>query len=296
MALQNYRYVPGTIIIIGKQPDGDSVRFRPDDENLLADIYRAHLLRPAKDGSHQLRLEGIDTPETHYESKAQPHGGVARDYLLRDLIGFSSFSLSKETVTAAEPQTIQAGILTASADVHGRPISYLTFDGNPFSKSDTGAISTKTLEASANYRLISSGMAYPMLYSSAPVDQRQTISEAARQARDAGLGVWAVDKTERFALTDLTDLGWASGSKPGEEEEDGTGKAQLIFPKLFRRGCDFLKSGETDLVEWLRKTESENDKVIIDNRTEVPLSQLLRRENDRYRFDADLTQAVFVEK
>lgn len=296
MALQHYRYVSGTIIVIGKQPDGDSVRFRPDDENALADIYRAHLLRPAKDGSHQLRLEGIDTPETHYESKAQPRGGVARDYLLKDLIGFSSFTLSKETVTAAVPETIQAGILTASADIHGRPISYLTLDGNPFASGDTGAIAPDVLKKSVNFRLIETGMAYPMLYSSAPVDQREAISAAARQARDAGLGVWAVDKTERFAVTALADLGWASGSHPDENEEDGTGKAQLIFPKLFRRACDFLKSGETDLVEWLAKTEGENDKVIVDNRVEVPLSQLLRRENDRYRFDADLTEAVFVEK
>lgn len=296
MVLQHYRYIPGTIIIIGKQPDGDSVRFKPQDESLLADIYRAHLLRPSRDGSHQLRLEGIDTPETHYESKAQPRGAMARDYLLRDLLGFESVSLSGETVTDAEPQTIEAGILTASADVHGRPISYLTLEGNPFGKNQTGAISQATLEASVNYRLITTGMAYPMLYSSAPVEQRQSLSAAAKTARDRNIGVWAVDKTARFALTALSDVGWPTKQAPGEPDASGEGDTQLIFPKLFRRACDFLKSGQPDLVTWLAATEGENDRVIINNRTEVPLSHLLRRENDRYRFDADLTDAVFVEK
>ncbi|HBF32912.1 thermonuclease family protein [Rhizobium sp.] len=296
MALQHYRYIPGTIVIIGKQPDGDSVRFKPQDESLLADIYRAHLLRPSKDGSHQLRLEGIDTPETHYESEAQPRGAIARDYLLRDLLGFGALTLSGETVTAAEPQTLEAGILTASADVHGRPISYLTLAGNPFGANQTGAITKATLKASINYRLITSGMAYPMLYSSAPVEQRTIMSAAAKAARDSNLGVWSVDKTDRFALTDLSSVGWKTRSEPGTLEESGEGVAQLIFPKLFRRACDFFKSGQTDLVEWLTATEKENDRVIVNNRSEVPLSQLLRRENDRYRFDADLTEVVFVEK
>lgn len=296
MALQHYRYIPGTLIIIGKQPDGDSVRFKPNDESLLSDIYRAHLLRPAKDGSHQLRLEGIDTPETHYESKAQPRGDLARDYLLKNLLGFSSFTLSGETVTAAEPQTIEAGILTASADVHGRPISYLTLEGNPFGAGETGALSETVLKASANYQLITSGMAYPMLYSSAPVEQRQIISKAAQVARDGNLGVWSVDKTARFALVSLASVGWTTRDTPDESEEQGEGSAQLIFPKLFRRACDFFKSQETDLVSWLAATEGENDRVIVDNRFEVPLSQLLKRENDRYRFDADLTEVVFVEK
>lgn len=296
MALQHYRYIPGTIIVIGKQPDGDSVRFKPQDESLLSDIYRAHLLRPAKDGSHQLRLEGIDTPETHYESNAQPRGGIARDYLLQNLLGFSSVTLSGETVTAAEPQTLEAGILTASADVHGRPISYLTLGGNPFGSGHTGAISQSVLEASINYQLITSGMAYPMLYSSAPVEQRAIISSAAKTARDNNLGVWPKDKTARFALVDLSSVGWTSHDKPDEQEEDGDGAAQLIFPKLFRRACDFLKTKQPDLVDWLAATEKENDRVIVDNRFEVPLSQLLKRENDRYRFDADLTDVVFVEK
>ncbi|MDQ0455206.1 thermonuclease family protein [Rhizobium paknamense] len=296
MALQLYRYVPGTLVIIGKQPDGDSVRFRPDDADSLSDIYRAHLLRPAKDGTHQLRLEGIDAPETHYGGKAQPLGKTVRDYFLRDELGFSSVTWQGESVASAEPETLRGAILTASADVHGRPISYLLPEQNPFGGADTGAISQEVLKASFNFQLLAGGHVYPLLYSSAPVEQRQWLTASAQEARSAELGIWAVDSTPRFALDTLADVGWASRSDVDASEESGKGQARLIFPKIFRRAVDFLASGEADLVTWLTQNGGENDLVIVGNRLEVPLSQLIHRENDRYRLEIDVTEAVFVEK
>lgn len=56
----------GQLTIVGKSPDGDSIRFIPDSPDALSQLQRADRIRiSSSDGSVQLRLEGIDTPETH---------------------------------------------------------------------------------------------------------------------------------------------------------------------------------------------------------------------------------------
>src|SRR4051794_22843582 len=72
MASPFYFILEGTFQIIGKEPDGDSVRFaalNPDDWGKL---HRSFRIKPSPtDGTVQLRFEGIDAPETHYGSDAQ---------------------------------------------------------------------------------------------------------------------------------------------------------------------------------------------------------------------------------
>lgn len=292
MKLQHYVFVAGEIVLVGKEPDGDSVRFRPDQPELLLEIYRSHLLRVAKDGTHQLRLEGIDAPETHFGAYAQPMGEEARKHFLLDILGFQSVEFGKAKVTSAAPEVMRAGILTASADIHGRPISYLLTDASPFGDALTGAIDAVTLKRTANYRMISDGYAYPLLYTSAPADQRAEIANAAREARAANRGIWKKDHSDRFPLADLSSIGWRVGHAPAA----GTVEPTLIFPKLFRRACSYLDDKGTDLVEWLVAHDEENDRVVVNNQIEVKLSSLVRRENDRYRFDGDLCDTVFVER
>ncbi len=292
MKLQHYVYVAGEIVLVGKQPDGDSVRFRPDQPKLLLDIYRSHLLRPSSDGTHQLRLEGIDAPETHFGVYAQPMGEEARQHFLSEILGFQSVVFGGPRVTSAVPEVMRAGILTASADIHGRPVCYLLTDANPFGGAPTGAIDAATLKQTANYRMVADGYAYPLLYTSAPPDQRAEIADAARQARADGLGVWSKDHSGRFPLANLSSIGWRVGHAPDLGAEEPT----LIFPKLFRRACSFLDDHGGDLVEWLVAHDEENDRVVVNNHIEVKLSTLIRRENDRYRFDGDLCETVFVER
>src|SRR6476620_8481971 len=83
-----YRLIPGSFVLIGKEPDGDSVRFRPDNPADLKKLSRASLIKPSKDGSVQLRYDGIDATELHYGKAAQPFGVEARDALLKHM-GFT---------------------------------------------------------------------------------------------------------------------------------------------------------------------------------------------------------------
>lgn len=106
----------GELTVVGKRPDGDSIRFIPDTPERLDDLQRADRKRISKDGSVQLRLEGIDTPETHYGEDAQPLGDRARDWLL-ERAGFAELVFDEGgTVTQATPDRRRAIVLSKAID------------------------------------------------------------------------------------------------------------------------------------------------------------------------------------
>ena len=88
MPTQPFHPIPGRIVVTGYSPDGDSIRFIPTHAKSLASLARSSLLRPDVHHSVQLRLEGADAPELHYQGVAQPLALAARDTLLRWL-GFT---------------------------------------------------------------------------------------------------------------------------------------------------------------------------------------------------------------
>src|SRR5262245_27447488 len=105
----------GQLVVLGKSPDGDSIRFLPDTPSLVARVRDGERADPSADGTLQLRLDGIDTPETHYNGQAQPLGEPARDELLA-WCGFSDVGWSGGTVSAATPERIPAAVLSALVD------------------------------------------------------------------------------------------------------------------------------------------------------------------------------------
>jgi len=132
MAVPFYKAIPGEFVLVGKEPDGDSVRFVADDLDLLDDLHRAFRIKPARtDRSLQLRFEAVDTPEVHYGLFAEPMGGVARDAMLRQL-GFTSVTFGGGTgnvVTSSTPDRLRGLIRSKAVDANGRPISYVLTGG-----------------------------------------------------------------------------------------------------------------------------------------------------------------------
>ncbi|MFZ5479036.1 MAG: thermonuclease family protein [Myxococcota bacterium] len=288
MPLTYQKAIQGELVIIGKEPDGDSLRFRADDPANFDDLYRGWRIKPADDGSVQLRLEGIDAPETHYGKAAQPRGDDARDHLL-DLCGFANPKFFGNKVTDATPNTIPAIILTEAAETHGRPISYLLVGAAMAGLNDgqATAVDADLLRKTINYQLLELGTAYPLLYTSMPAAHRAVFRMAAANARSHTRGVWADDRSGAFVLRTQEDI------SPGPE-------GQLIFPKLFRRATDFLKEvGESavgaDLRDWLEAHGGENDLTLFHG-AEIPFSTLIAHENATVRLQADLLDLVFVEK
>lgn len=304
MSAPGYRVAHGQFVVVGKEPDADSVRFVPDDLDDLDPIYRADRIDPSNvDGSVQLRFEGIDAPEVHYGVAAQRLGRGARDQLL-SWMGFTTVQFSPtapDRVTAATPDRVPGFVLTKGVDPNGRPISYVVLDadaGDPSSGSGEALqggewrwVDDEILGRSLNHRLLQAGHAYLTVYTSTPAAHRRALREVARVARRARRGVWALDRTDDWVLETQADIG------PGPD-------GQLILPKLFRRCTDYLKDvtrGFTgNLEDWLvaRSTgsRSENDLVLVCGNIEVPLSVLIQQRNRRVRFTPDPLDVVFVEK
>ena len=294
VAVPFLRVLKGKLTIVGKSPDGDSIRFVPAKPELIDDLYRGDRARPSRvDGSFQLRLEGIDSPETHYGKDAQPQGEPARDWLLEQA-GFTNVVFDQNsTVQSAEPATRPATILTKGVDPNGRPIAYLLAgdDGADLRDGAWSELEPALLDRTLNARSLAAGLSYLTLYTSTPAAHRTRLRRIAGQARDAGKGVWAVDETAMFKLADQASISPPNGA--------------LILPKLFRRCTDYLKDRADGfrgtLPDWLVSvsgsgTRSENDQVLVGGRSEVPLSSLVKQLNDSISFTADLLDIVFVEK
>jgi hypothetical protein len=283
----------GTLVIVGYQPDGDSIRFIADEPAHFDELYRGYKIRPStRDGSVQLRLEAIDAPELHYGNQAQPQGDTARDWLLGQ-VGFTdvSYETGTTTVLSGTPEAIPAVIYTQASDVNGRPISYLQVgSGRRPTDGAWTPVTNAVLDRTVNAHALSGGIAYPTFYTSTPAAHVRHLRALARGAHDDKAGVWSADQTTLFQLVDQTSI-------------DPNG--QLILPKLFRRATDYLKdvarhgfSG--NLADWLvahsSGTRNENDLVLLPGRVEVPLSALLDQRNSSIAFTPDLLDIEFVEK
>jgi len=235
----------------GAQPDGDSIRFTPDDPAQWDLITGTRVKRNAS-GAAQLRLDAIDALETHYATPRthQPldlaHAAAAE---LLDWLGFSNVVRGQdETVTSSSPDTVAGFILTRSADLYGRCIAFV---GRGAPRQDDGSsffVDVDALRTTANHHLISTGLAYPTYYRALFPDLRNEFTAAAKQARNGRLGVWASDSTTTgFDVTGLEVL-----------QDD-----IVIVPKLFRRLVDYLHLGDDSMAGFPAFLDQAADKFFI---------------------------------
>ncbi|HSW98341.1 MAG TPA: thermonuclease family protein [Candidatus Saccharimonadales bacterium] len=283
----------GKLTTIGRQPDGDSIHFIPDNLKTLLALPHASRLRPAaSDNSVQLRIDGIDAPETHFEGQAQPQGVAAREVFLR-AAGFSQVVFDAGgTVTASTPVTVPATIFIGLLDPYGRPVSYLL--AGPTGEFKDGAVTALTediLARTVNTQMLTSGAAYVTVYSSTPPAHRDFLFAQAHTAASKKLGVWAADTSARFTLASHASLG-----------PDGH---QLLLPKLFRRATSYLdavaKGYNGPLPGWLASTisdplHSQDDYVIRAGGQAVRLHTLIHQQGDVITADLNLLQDVFIEQ
>lgn len=284
-----YKAIQGDIMLVGSEPDGDTVRFKPDNIDLFDDIYRGHLVRPSnRDGSIRLRLEAIDAPETHYGKYGQKLGVESRDVFL-NLLGYTEVKYKKDEVLSCIPPTIRATILTKLVIPDGRVASYMLVGShvNDYSDGTDVLVDTNVLDATINIELIKKATVYPLLYTSTPLVHRRFIRNLAKNVKQTNLGIWPEDESHDFELEEFSSI----------TPPDGV----LIYPKLFRRSIDFLRTRTSELdnlPDWIREHHggSENDLVLIDESFDVNLSELLAQVNDNVSLQVDILQMTFHEK
>ena len=121
-----YTLLRGTVQVVGYEPDGDSIRFRADNSQHWNTV--GNVRRNSRNDA-QLRLEGIDTLETHVQGiHHQPLDLAlpARDRLLR-LLGITGVQYEpppRELRVASANDGKRATVL-ASGVANRRPISFL---------------------------------------------------------------------------------------------------------------------------------------------------------------------------
>lgn len=220
----------------GFQPDGDSIQFRPATPALLdrlTQLDKPYFLGPI--GSLQLRFEGIDALELHYQGAAthqpRPLSDASREFLTGQL-GLNPVPYRPPENLAVQPPVDRDAapgfILSRSLEVYGRPVAFAFAGQAPHDDGEDVFLDPPLLRQSLNYALVEAGHAYPLFYETLFHDLRDEFAAAASDARAAGRGLWAEDVThDGVAVAVAEDL-----------EEDG-----VIFPKLFRRLSEYLAEG-----------------------------------------------------
>ena len=187
------------------RPDGDSLRFIPDDPTPIYRLRRRNSepsINP-ENGSIQLRYEGIDSLEaaasrsnaseataSNFEL-AGTHGGTdkARGYLLSNQLG-----------------------------PDGRPITFAFAGDTPEPDGSDILVDADRIMDSINLHQLKRGLAYPLFYDTLFDDLRARMRSVSIEARENGLGLWPHDMTLR-----------------GVTYNDDLSALPPIYPKLWRR-------------------------------------------------------------
>jgi endonuclease YncB( thermonuclease family) len=229
--------INGTYRVTGGVPDGDSVRFYPDDQQAFSTLGLA--VRVNARGGARLRLTGIDALEIAYTPRDcatpwhQPlelaHAGAAA---LAAALGFDKVERDESgRVVTSLPRAAPGHVLTRGADAHGRVVGF-AFAGRRRGKITDLApvrLDVAGVRDSVNWMLLRQGLAYPVAFSRMYPDLRAELAAAASHARTQQRGVWPRDVTQAgFRLADREQL----------QDEI------VVLPRLFRRLVDYLELEE----------------------------------------------------
>ncbi|MGZ9932514.1 nuclease [Streptomyces sp. NC-S4] len=248
--------IKGSYEILGTDPDGDTIHFRPDNPDEWDLIGGPRKVKRNAAGRGKLRLEAIDALETHYSRTGptvhQPLAlaNAARDAVL-EWVGFTSVTRGSDgLVTASTPASVPGFVLTRGVDISRRCIAFAGRGEPPAASGTQVLVDVAMLELTLNHHLIKEGLVYPMYYNTLFHDLRNAITTATQKARTATppKGVWAEDST----VSGATVTGMSSITEH-----------EVILPKLFRRLVDYLYLGDNDLSGFPAYLDQQADKFLI---------------------------------
>lgn len=245
----SFRVIKGTFHVTGYSPDGDSIRFKADNDEHWDKVFGRVELN-AK-GHAQLRIEAIDTLETHFMGEHQPRelADAAANQLFK-LLGIKNaiWNADRSKVVSAEDGT-KGCIIARMAEKYGRPVSFVFAELDELADGQEVYLDRELAVRSVNYQLLADGLAYPTFYDGMFYDLRELFAEATAQARKAQTGIWSKDTTTAYfhvsSLTDITEQ-------------------HVILPKLFRRMTDYIKQhGTFDPQGFIAALREQPEQVLI---------------------------------
>ena len=232
----------------GPEPDGDTVKFRPDSPALVETLPRRSGRPPdVNRRGVSVRLEAIDALETHFGDTHQELAGAnaARDELLRRL-GFTGVRFLADLpnkVESADQDEVRGHVLSNGVDANGRLIGFVYAGEHPGPDGAAIFVDEDLVDRSVNAALLDAGLAYPAFYATLPATLRQHLSATSERARAAqpGRGLWPRSVADPDGAATVADLAAA--------------EQLVIWPKLFRRMVPYLAAGHADFDgfdAWLR--------------------------------------------
>lgn len=240
----------------GPQPDGDTLRFKPDNP-VLAENLSGRSPNFNGRGTVAVRFEGIDTLETHFEQMHQnlELANAARNRLLAEM-GFGAVTYWPDlpnNVRTVEHNPVRGTILARSVESHGRIVAFVYSVNIPGKNDgDNVFVDEALLDQSMNAKLMAAGLAYPEYYTSLPQTLQLRLTELATDAWEGDKGVWPVDTANVEQFANIPDLGAL--------------QPLVIWPKLFRRLASYFASGHAGLAgfdAWLRDDTVDRDDRLI---------------------------------
>jgi hypothetical protein len=248
------------------EPDGDTVNFLPDNDDLVQDLTRFSRVPPRMKqlGTYGVRFEGVDALETHFQNQHQDlqFARAARDRML-DLLGFGQVTFQDarpNKIATAEHNPVRGYLLANGIESNGRVLG-LVYAGEAAESESDGDfvfVDDERLDASVNAALIGDGLAYAELYSTMPLDLVKRMRALIGAARANGAGMWpgeSLTETARVAPRSVADL-----------------STLVMFPKLYRRLVAYFQDLHPDLSAfdtWVRA-----DPVHRDDRALLPTGEM----------------------
>ncbi|OAA39480.1 glr2961-like protein [Beauveria brongniartii RCEF 3172] len=238
-----------------QQPDGDTIRFKPDNVAAVDKLRRGSRGSPIMDKGVNIRLEAVDALE-----KAQELTGAtaARDELLCRL-GFIdvTYSGNPPFVINSSEQEVSGHVLSNGFDNFRRLIGFV-FEGDGSGRGSDGSVISldkSLVDESVNTALLSEGYVFPAFYDTLPESLRQHLVIKSTAARKAKKGVWSRSK------------GFPGDPLILETPTLANLRKAVLWPKLYRRLEKFLESGgRKDLDgfdDWLQQDPSRDDGILL---------------------------------
>src|SRR5262245_41730190 len=274
------------------QPDGDTVRFVPDNP---FPFFNASIIKRygsvGPDLSNfgiSVRFEGVDALETHFSKNGSPitHQNLtlaqaARDFMLENL-GFTNIVFDPavdNTVRSADNNPSRGYVIANGIEQNGRLLGFV-YPGEPdgipkydeWKQLQQGGphpasrpplppafevfVDRQLMEKSINWKLIDAGLAYAELYTSMPLDLVRHMAKRVRELRQQppANGIWGQENV-------------AVGQSFVWDKQIASLSGSVMFPKLFRRLVEYAhfiattrSRSKPRFMTWLRDTNYARDR------------------------------------
>lgn len=248
----------------GPQPDGDTINFLPDHDDLVQALKRfsGQSARRKHLNTYSVRFEGIDTLETHFEGRHQQIAlaEAARDEMLK-LMGFGTVTFwedRRNNVKTAQHHPLRGYLLANGIESNGRVLGLVYPGDRTGDDGDRVHVGIQDFNESMNGRLLEAGLAYAELYQTMPIELVKHARAMVHTARGEELGLWGEESVgvgKRAQIRGLRDL-----------------PEMVMFPKLYRRLVKYFSAGHEGLSNfdtWIRADPVKRDDTLLLPSTEL---------------------------